>query len=136
MADQWKVSYIIIAHLHTFGNINLNRFIACLRCWSLWYSSGGHLYFMSRTTQFPPNLWHSSEFKPWWKFLSCYCFLSVMGAINSVLNGWSWETYRIRHGLPIRRKMVTRGMYLVSFSFCLATEKLPKFTKGCIHFLW
>ena len=37
----------------------------------------------------PPNLSHAGNFCP---TLVSTCLLSVIGTINSVLNGWSWET--------------------------------------------
>ena len=48
--------------------------------------------------------------------------------------GISLAIYSIRHGLPIRRKMVTWGMDLYSFSWGLASEKLYKSVPGVTTF--
>ena len=74
---------------------------------------------MSGTKKVIPNLY---------KMLRIYLMMeitvtaavSMVGVMNNVFNGRSWETWRIRHGFPIKGKMVTRGMDLYFFFTRLA----------------
>ena len=72
------------------------RFAACL-CFHLCYitvvdSSILEHYLHVKHNETYANVITFSEFNPWPKSLSITGAESVIGVINSVLNGWSWET--------------------------------------------